>query len=159
LSGLPLFAEEKICRGEADLVPFIAQLKTLDVPILSVVSDKETGLAPAIKTALGSKIKHQYCQKHYLGRICDFMEADLAGLGAEVRKVEEALRSFERDLERKELIGNKLEKDELERLCGYARAAARRYGRDITRPPALLRHEGLQQVVKAIEDLKKKSHV
>ena len=52
ISKRPLFGKELFCRSAADLVPFIRQIREIGVPILSVVSDKEKGLVPAIEEAL-----------------------------------------------------------------------------------------------------------
>lgn len=103
ISRQPLFGQELFCRSAADLVPFIAQLKELDIPILSVVSDKEKGLVPAIEEAL-PEVPHQYCQVHYVGNAAKPMEGDLKALNAEVRETEDSLRKFQRKLLRTKKI-------------------------------------------------------
>ena len=48
----------------ADLIPFIAQVNQIGVPILAAVLDKEKALVGAIAEALPGA-KHQFCQLHY----------------------------------------------------------------------------------------------
>ncbi len=64
LSRRPLFGKELFCRSAEDLVPFIAQVNQIGVPILGAVSDKEKALVGAIAEALPGA-KHQFCQLHY----------------------------------------------------------------------------------------------
>jgi len=106
------------------------------------VSDKETGLAPAIAEALPGS-PHQFCQRHYLGNVSKPMDKDLAHLGEEIRVKEEELREFQRDLIRLEARtkeeGKPVPADlkTAKEFCEAARAAARRQGRATTDPPAL----------------------
>src|SRR5262249_3894754 len=44
---------------------FLAPLRHLEWPILAVLSDKQTGLVPAVATVLPNS-RHQFCQVHYL---------------------------------------------------------------------------------------------
>jgi len=44
---------------------FLAPLKHLEWPILAVLSDKQTGLVPAVAT-VWPNIRYQFCQAHYL---------------------------------------------------------------------------------------------
>ena len=142
LSGIPLFGWETMVRGKIELVPFIGQLKALHIPIIGIVSDKETGLAPAIAEALPGS-PHQFCQRHYLGNVSKPMDKDLAHLGEEIRVKEEELREFQRDLIRLEARtkeeGKPVPADlkTAKEFCEAARAAARRQGRATTDPPAL----------------------
>lgn len=155
LSGIPLFGHETVVRGKIELVPFIRQLTTLGLPILGVVSDKESGLAPAIAEALPGA-PHQFCQRHYLENVAEPMEQDLTALGEDVRKREEKLRKFQRDLIRLETKAKADGKPVPEDLptalefCEAARAAARTHGRPITNPSPLKRHNELKRVEKAV---------
>jgi hypothetical protein len=151
LSRQPLFGQELVCRGAKELVPFIKQLKTLEIPILAVVSDKEKGLVPAVAEALPGT-RHQYCQQHYMGNVAKKLEPELQTLGEEVRHTEEGLREFQRDLVRTQKkraeTGQAVAADlpvALE-LCLAARAEARRQARAPYQPPAWKRHEGLERV-------------
>ena len=61
---------------------FLAPLKHLEWPILAVLSDKQTGLVPAVATALPHS-RHQFCQAHYLRNLAEpLAEADAAFKGA-----------------------------------------------------------------------------
>jgi len=155
LSKQPLFGKECVCRGAADLVPFIAQLKDLDIPILAVVSDKEKGLVPAIEEALPNT-PHQFCQRHYLHNAVKPMEEDLKTLGAEVHDTEEQLRQLKRDLLRQQYKAQQIQAPmpaDLPvtlQLCECARAEARCQGRAPFDPPALKRHVGLEKVAQTV---------
>lgn len=155
LSGIPLFGFETVVRGKIELVPFIRQLSTLGLPIIGVVSDKETGLAPAIAEALPG-VPHQFCQRHYLHNVAKPMEQDLAALGEDVRKREESLREFQRDLIRLEATAKEEGKpvpadlNTAREFCEAARAAARVHGRPTTEPSPIKRHKELKRVQEAV---------
>jgi len=155
LSGIPLFAWETRLRGKIELVPFIRQLKDLEIPIIGVVSDKETGLAPAIAEAIPGT-PHQFCQRHYLGNVAKPMDKDLVLLGEEIKSTEEKLREFQRDLTRLETKVQKEGKpipadlETAREFCEAARAAARLQGRPTTDPPAMKRNQELNRVEKAV---------
>ena len=154
LSKRPLFGKELFCRGADDLVPFVAQLKEIGVPILAVVSDKEKGLVPAIEEALPGT-PHQFCRLHYIGNAAKPMDEDLKALGAEIRQTEHDLRACERQLLRhKKRAEEKTEPVPADlgvslELCRAARAEARRTAKAPFHPPAIRRHEGLEKVAEA----------
>ena len=57
---------------------FLQPLKHLEWPILAVLSDKQTGLVPAVATVLPHS-HHQFCQAHYLRNLAEpLAEADTA---------------------------------------------------------------------------------
>jgi hypothetical protein len=161
LSRRPLFAQEMICRGADDLTPFVAQLKELGIRILAVVSDKEKGLVPAIKAALGD-VRLQFCQLHYVKNVAKPMQEDLAQLNTEVRRTEEALRALERELTRKKEGADKGEMalpEDVElalEYCQAARAEARCHGRAPFAPSPLKRHEGLERVARSVARTRRK---
>jgi hypothetical protein len=63
---------------------FLEPLKHLEWPILAVLSDKQTGVVPAVATTL-SNSRHQFCQAHYLRNLAaPLAEAD-AALKGELR--------------------------------------------------------------------------
>jgi hypothetical protein len=161
LSKEPLFGQEMVCRSAEDLVPFISQIKQIDVPILGVVSDKERALVPAIAEALPG-VPHQFCQVHYLKNAAKPIDDDLVALGAEIRETEEKLRKFQRTLSRQQKraqkTGEPLAEDlrVAQQLCEAARAEARRHGRAPLEPPAVKRHRGLQKVSEAVADARQK---
>ena len=64
---------------------FLAPLRHLEWPILAVLSDKQTGLVPAVATVLPHS-HHQFCQAHYLRNLAaPLAEVDAACKG-ELRK-------------------------------------------------------------------------
>jgi hypothetical protein len=64
---------------------FLAPLKHLEWPILAVRSDKQTGLVPAVATALPGR-RHQFCQVHYLRSLAEPLAAADAAFQGELRK-------------------------------------------------------------------------
>ena len=64
-SGLTLRSGWLCQQDQPTFAAFLAPLKHLEWPILAVLSDKQTGLAPAVATVL-PKSRHQFCQAHYL---------------------------------------------------------------------------------------------
>lgn len=83
LSGEVLFGERKLFRGEDDLVPLLERVKAMDIPIIAAVSDKETGLLPAMARVFPDA-PHQLCQLHFLKNCALGMERDLRELGESV---------------------------------------------------------------------------
>jgi hypothetical protein len=63
---------------------FLAPLKHLEWPILAVLSDKQTGLVPAIATVLPNS-RHQFCQAHYLRNLAEPLAAADAAFKRELR--------------------------------------------------------------------------
>ncbi len=64
---------------------FLAPLKHLEWPILAVLSDKQTGLVPAVATVLPHS-RHQFCQAHYLRNLAEPLAAADAAFKGELRK-------------------------------------------------------------------------
>jgi hypothetical protein len=64
-SGLTLRSGWLSQQDQATFEAFLAPLKHLEWPILAVLSDKQTGLMPAVATVLPNS-RHQFCQAHYL---------------------------------------------------------------------------------------------
>ncbi len=164
LSRQPLLGQEMFCRSAEDLVPFLAQIKEIGVPIIAVVSDKERALVPAIAEALPG-VPHQFCQLHFLKNVAKPMDDDLSSLGAEIRQTEEALREFQRELIHKEKKAKEKGEAVAEDLevardfCEIARATARCHGRAPLDPPALKRHEGVEKVTEAVREARRKKGV
>jgi len=161
LSRQPLLGKEMFCRSADDLIPFIAQIREIGLPIIGVVSDKERALVPAISEALPG-VRHQYCQIHYLGNVAKPMEDDLCTLGAEIRETEEKLRKLQRTLLRKQKKAEDRGESPPEdlqvtlELCEVARAEARCHGKAPLDPPALKRDDGLEKVAEAVADARQK---
>jgi hypothetical protein len=64
---------------------FLAPLKYLEWPILAVLSDKQTGVVPAVATVLPHS-RHQFCQAHYLRNLAEPLAAADAAFKGELRK-------------------------------------------------------------------------
>jgi hypothetical protein len=64
---------------------FLEPLKHLEWPILAVLSDKQTGLMPAVATVL-PKSHHQFCQAHYLRNLAEPLAAADAAFKGTLRK-------------------------------------------------------------------------
>jgi Transposase, Mutator family len=64
---------------------FLAPLQHLEWPILAVLSDKQTGLVPAVATVLPHS-RHQFCQAHYLRNLAEPLAAADAAFKGELRK-------------------------------------------------------------------------
>jgi len=65
LSGRVLIARNLLSSGSAELAPLIAEVKELGVPILGVISDKQSSIRLAVEKELPG-VPHQLCQYHYL---------------------------------------------------------------------------------------------
>src|SRR5262244_3972605 len=64
---------------------FLTPLKHLEWPILAVLSDKQTGLVPAVATVLPHS-HHQFCQAHYLRNLAEPLAEVDAAFKGELRK-------------------------------------------------------------------------
>jgi len=64
---------------------FLAPWPHLEWPILAVLSDKQTGLVPAVATVLPNS-RHQFCQAHYLRNLAEPLAAADAAFKSELRK-------------------------------------------------------------------------
>ena len=65
LTGLTLRSGWLAQQSQATFEAFLAPLRQLDWPILAILSDKQTGLVPAVASVF-PKRPHQFCQAHYL---------------------------------------------------------------------------------------------
>ena len=182
VSGEPLFGERKPFRGAEDLVPLLERVKAMGVPIIAAVSDKETGLLPAIG-AVFPNVRHQLCQFHFLKNCASVLDGDLQALNASVDERAERVQKIAKRLHEKgfdsiesehNLAGDraavspdgspsyatasdKLTEEQLaSELCAMARHASRRSGRAPLNPPALVRHNELERVRAAVQRAKKK---
>jgi hypothetical protein len=64
---------------------FLAPLRHLEWPILAVLSDKQTGLVPAVATVLPAS-RYQFCQAHYLRNLAEPLAAADAAFKGELRQ-------------------------------------------------------------------------
>src|SRR6266511_339766 len=60
-------------------------MKQLEWPVLAILSDKQTGLVPAVAEVL-PKSHHQFCQAHYLRNLADPLAETDAAFKGELRK-------------------------------------------------------------------------
>jgi hypothetical protein len=84
-SGLTLRSGWLCQQDQPTFEAFLAPLKHLEWPILAVLSDKQTGLAPAVATVL-PKSRHQFCQAHYLRNLAEPLAEIDAAFKGELRK-------------------------------------------------------------------------
>src|SRR6266571_6116037 len=64
---------------------FLEPLKHLEWPILAVLSDKQTGLVPAVATVLPNS-RYQFCQAHYLRNLAEPLTEVDSAFKMELRK-------------------------------------------------------------------------
>jgi Transposase, Mutator family len=84
-SGLTLRSGWLCQQDQPTFEAFLAPLKHLEWPILAVLSDKQTGLVPAVAEVFPDS-RHQFCQAHYLRNLAEpLAEAD-AAFTVELRK-------------------------------------------------------------------------
>jgi hypothetical protein len=77
-SGLTLRSGWLCRQDQSTFEAFLEPLKHLEWPILAVLSDKQTGLVPAVATVLPHS-RYQFCQAHYLRNLAaPLAEADAA---------------------------------------------------------------------------------
>jgi hypothetical protein len=84
-SGLTLRSGWLAKQDQATFEAFLKPLKQLDWPILAVLSDKQTGLRPALAKVL-PKRPHQWCQAHYLRNLAEPLADTDALFKAELRQ-------------------------------------------------------------------------
>jgi hypothetical protein len=77
-SGLTLRSGWLCRQDQPTFEAFLEPLKHIEWPILAVLSDKQTGLVPAVATVLPHS-RYQFCQAHYLRNLAaPLAEADTA---------------------------------------------------------------------------------
>src|SRR5215813_5938753 len=77
-SGVTLRSGWLAQQDQPTFEAFLQPLKHLEWPILAVLSDKQTGLVPAVATVLPHS-RYQFCQAHYLRNLAEpLAEADAA---------------------------------------------------------------------------------
>lgn len=88
-SGVTLRSGWLCQQDQPTFEAFLEPLKHLAWPILAVLSDKQTGLVPAVATVLPHS-RHQFCQAHYLRNLAEpLAEVDAAFKGALRKTVRE----------------------------------------------------------------------
>ncbi len=91
ISGQPLFGERKPYRGKEDLVPLLERVRTMKVPVIGAVTDKEKGLVPAVEQVF-PEVPYQLCHTHFLKNCALPLKQDTSALSASVRRRAEAVR-------------------------------------------------------------------
>src|SRR6266446_6686888 len=97
-SGLTLRSGWLAKQDQTTFETFLRPLKQLEWPILAVLSDKQTGLMPAVRTVF-PKSRYQLCQAHYLRNLAEPLAETDSAFKVDLRK---AVRQQVGDLIRKE---------------------------------------------------------
>ena len=84
-SGLTLRSGWLAQQDQTTFEAFLKPLKHLEWPILAVLSDKQTGLVPAVATVLPHS-RYQFCQAHYLRNLAEPLAEVDAAFKVELRK-------------------------------------------------------------------------
>jgi hypothetical protein len=84
-SGVTLRSGWLCQQDQPTFEAFLKPLQHLEWPILAVLSDKQTGLVPAVATVLPHS-RHQFCQAHYLRNLAEPLAAADAAFKGELRK-------------------------------------------------------------------------
>jgi hypothetical protein len=84
-TGLTLRSGWLAQQDQPTFEAFLAPLKQLEWPILAVLSDKQTGLVPAVASVLPTS-RHQFCQAHYLRNLAEPLAAADAAFKVELRQ-------------------------------------------------------------------------
>jgi len=148
ISGTVLFAERHDARGAAALERLLERVKALDVPVRGIVSDKETGLVPAIQ-AVFPDVPHQYCQLHFIKRCAEPLKEPAMELSAEIKMIGERARKLRREIEQGPVPRTEEEKADREMalaILDAAHAATKTSGRAPFEPTALKRHDRVDEV-------------
>src|SRR5205809_1284556 len=84
-SGLTLRSGWLSQQDQATFAAFLQPLTHLEWPILAVLSDKQTGLVPAVAEVLPAS-RYQFCQAHYLRNLAEPLTAVDSAFKMELRK-------------------------------------------------------------------------
>ena len=97
-SGLTLRSGWLAQQDQTTFEAFLRPLKQLEWPILAVLSDKQTGLMPAVRQVF-PKSRYQFCQAHYLRNLAEPLADTDSAFKIDLRK---AVRQHVGDLIRQE---------------------------------------------------------
>jgi len=84
-SGLTLRSGWLAKQDQTTFEAFLRPLKQLKWPILAVLSDKQTGLMPAVRTVF-PKSRYQFCQAHYLRNLAEPLADTDSAFKVDLRK-------------------------------------------------------------------------
>ena len=125
LSGTPLFGQRRDFRGKDDLVSIFEEVKAREYPIRAIVTDKETGLVPAVKEIFPDTPYH-YCHTHFLSNCGKPLDADRSAVGASVTSRASRTRDVAKAIHKQELKEKKeAKKADAKRSAASAKAARR----------------------------------
>jgi hypothetical protein len=85
LTGLTLRSGWMAQQSQVAFEAFLAPLRQLEWPILAILSDKQSGLVPAVASVF-PKRPHQFCQAHYLRNLAAPLADADAAFKREVRQ-------------------------------------------------------------------------
>ncbi len=157
LSGEPLFGERKLYRGEEDLIPLLEGVRRMNVPVIGVVTDKETGLVPAVKHVFPD-VPYQFCHTHFLKNCAKPLQPDATALGESVRRRAEEVRKVGKLVAKS---GDPVVADEnaalseqalVQEVAELVRVNSRVSGKAPLAPPELNRHERLEEIRTVVND-------
>ena len=84
-TGLTLRSGWLAQQSQVTFETFLAPLRQLEWPILAILSDKQTGLVPAVASVF-PKGPHQFCQAHYLRNLAEPLAAADSAFKTELRQ-------------------------------------------------------------------------
>ena len=114
LSGRVLVARNLLSSGREDLVPLLVEVKELGVPVLGVISDKQSSICLAVEQELPG-VPHQLCQYRYLRDVAQpVCKAD--------RKLKKQLKQQVRGMRELERQAGHKQDDEAQVVRGYCLA-------------------------------------
>lgn len=141
LSKRVLLARNLLSSGSVEIGPLIAEVKTLGVPILGVISDKQSSVCVAVEKELPG-VSHQLCQFHYLRDMAKpVCEAD--------RKLKKQLKQKVRGIREVERKVAHESGDEARTIRGYcvaAREVLRDDGKYPLEPAGITLYEKLNKI-------------
>lgn len=168
ISGAPLFGERKLYRGTEDLVPLLEGVRSLDVPLLGVVTDKEKALISAVQQVF-PETPHQFCHTHFLRNCGKTVLGDTSELGEGVRKRADRVRTIGKRTTKGTSNQQPAAKDDpepgictasmseemlVEELCELVRANSRVSGKWPLCPAELNRHNRLEEIRSTVAKLR-----
>lgn len=141
LSGRVLAARNLLSSGSVEIAPLLAAVKTLGVPILGVISDKQASVCLAIEKELPG-VPQQLCQFHYLRDLAQpVCEAD--------RRLKKQLKQKVRgirEVERKIAHEQGAEATTVRGYCGAVREVMRDDGKYPLAPAGITLYDKLNQI-------------
>lgn len=146
LSGRVLVARNLLSSGCEELAPLLAEVKGLGVPVLGVISDKQSSICLAVEKELPG-VPHQLCQYHYLRAAAHpVCEAD--------RKLKKQLRQKVRGIREVERRAAQGQGDEARTVRGYCvalRETLREDGKYPLEPAGVKLYDKLAQIDASLE--------